>query len=186
MNSLLADLQKEREERRLQAQGQNQETTPGAGTAQDSKAADAETTGSRKRKQTNPVRRNPGGGGGGDILVENQKEHLHGDDVDRAGGSDNAQSHSPENITAKKQEASKDAKAAKKRCKSAPKASENYFSAPDSSVFDAASIAAAWALGDFSEGRNTYGEMAYDQFASAARVHAASNGTDTYIHAFAP
>jgi hypothetical protein len=174
MNSLLAELQKEREERRFRSQDQDAEKETSGIEPGKLNAESAVNTqpSSRKRKQSNPVRRVPGGGDCAAEEAQPGRDTLDHDKKDKS-----ADEKVKKSSKDKGEEASNDTKPAKKKTKIAPaRASEGSFNAPEGAEFDAASVAAAWALGDFTEGRTTYGEMAYDQFASAARVHAASNG----------
>lgn len=63
------------------------------------------------------------------------------------------------------------AKRSKKRGPSAPTSLE-FAADNDGGEFDAADVAGAFMRNDFGEGRDSLGAVAFDQFASAARIHA--------------
>jgi hypothetical protein len=80
--------------------------------------------------------------------------------------------HAPARKSAKRRSAGAAAtKPSKKRGPAAPTSLEF-----DADGDDAADVAGAFMRNDFGEGRDSLGTVAFDQFASAARIHALENG----------
>jgi hypothetical protein len=169
-NRLLAELAAEREARSATLEGQTLSPAAGAAAAPPAAAAAAAAVSGRpegrSRKKNPPVRRPQAG------EREAQEEPLE------------AAGAAPARDPAKRPPAA-DERAGAQRPKKKPAPSKP--SAPTSlefaggEGFDPADVAGAFMRNDFGEGRGSLGTLAFDQFASAARIHACESTQVSHI-----